>query len=403
MKIKIILQIQSLAVGKGGAERVATDLADHMYLRGHDVYMAYRDIGPPAYKANQNIKYLPYKDLKSLTKIVRNINPNAFFSFYVNHLIIQNYSVVYNTNIPFGMQECTNPIRAVEKNWRTGHGINKIQSTWEREIVASGAHRIRLVMPSYSDSFPEYIRKQVRGFSNPAFPQKLIANHKSNSHVRKIINIGGMKDNKNLLDLINAFIILKDDFPNWKIDIFGKDASKLNHYIENILKVINENALQDRIIVRGPSDDIFKEFSNSDIHVISSLEEGCPTCVLEAMASGVPSIGFDECAGTNELIVNGVNGLLVSSENRVLSLADSLRKLMGSNDLRTQYGSNALLASKIFDPENTYNQWERLFIEMAQYKANPNKLMDEQMSVDPERALHAQRMRLEMMKVYNNL
>lgn len=402
-KIKIILQIQSLAVGKGGAERVATDLADQMTLRGHDIYMAYKDIGPPAYKSEQAIKYLPYKNLKELSKIVRNIDADAFFSFYVNHLIIENYSVVHNTNIPFGMQECTNPIRAVDNNWRKGNSVNKIQSMWEREIIASGAHRIRLVMPGYSHSFPEYVRKQVRGFSNPAFPQKKHAKHEDHQDERRIINIGGMKDNKNLIELINAFILVKDKFPKWKIHVFGKDASKINQYIEAVLKIIRNNALENRIIIRGSSDDIFNEFANSDIHVISSLEEGCPTCVLEAMASGVPSIGFTECAGTNELIVDGVNGLLVSSEDRVLALADAMCKLMESNVLRAKYGSKALLDSMIYDPKNTYDQWERLFIEMAEYKDNPNKLMVEQMSIDPERALHAQRMRLEMMKAHNNL
>jgi glycosyltransferase involved in cell wall biosynthesis len=255
-------------------------------------------------------------------------------------------------------------------------------------------------MPGYVESFPEYVRKQCRGFSNPAFPQMVIADHNIDRSERSIINIGGMKDNKNLIDLLNAFILVKDDYPEWKINVFGKDASRVNAYISNILDLIRNNSLQDRVIICGPTDDIFKEFSRSDIHVISSLEEGCPTCVLEAMATGVPSIGFENCAGTNELIVDGVNGLLVSSEGRVESLAQALRSMMASKELRIKYGEKALLDSKVFVPGLIYNQWEQLFIEMATYKDCPDRLMDEQMSVDPERAMHAKRMRSVLMREF---
>jgi hypothetical protein len=51
-ELTIVLHIQSLSVGKGGAERVATDLASEMCVRGHVVYMAYKNNGEPAYKGD---------------------------------------------------------------------------------------------------------------------------------------------------------------------------------------------------------------------------------------------------------------------------------------------------------------------------------------------------------------
>jgi glycosyltransferase involved in cell wall biosynthesis len=400
-RLKIVLHIQSLAAGKGGAERVATDLADEMCLRGHNVYMAYKDRGPPAYNAEQAVNYLPYKTIKDLRVKVRSLDPSVFFSFYVDHLIIDNYSVVYDTNIPFGMQECTNPTRAIERNWRKGQQ-SRHQSLWEREIIASGAHRIRLVMPKYVNSFPDYIRRQVRGFSNPAFPQHRIAKHEKCTDKEKIIVcIGGMKKNKNFTELLKAFILLKEEFPKWKINIFGKDTSDNTPYIAEIKRLICENSLHERVLICGPSDDIIGELARSDLHIISSLEEGCPTCVLEAMSVGLPSIGFAECAGTNELIVDGVNGLLASSEDRVQSLALAMRKLMTSEKLRSTYGAKALADSKSFVPDVTYDQWEKLFYEASSYKNKPEKLFLEQMQINPELALHSRRMLHNLMRRAN--
>ncbi|MGH8523459.1 MAG: glycosyltransferase family 4 protein [Gammaproteobacteria bacterium] len=56
--------------------------------------------------------------------------------------------------------------------------------------------------------------------------------------------------------------------------------------------------------VYGPVDDIFADLAAAHLHVISSLSEGCPTSILEAMATGLPSVGFADCPGTNQLGVD---------------------------------------------------------------------------------------------------
>jgi glycosyltransferase involved in cell wall biosynthesis len=138
---------------------------------------------------------------------------------------------------------------------------------------------------------------------------------------------------------------------------------------------------------------MYAEYAASHIHVISSLSEGCPTVVLEAMSAGLPSVGFADCPGTNELIRHESNGLLASPEDRVTGLESVLGKLMSSPELRNRLGSQALEDSKAFEPKNIYDQWELLFFEGARYKNDPSRLFREQMAIDPERAMHARRMR----------
>lgn len=394
--LKIVICCNSLSEGKGGAERVAMDTAIGMGKRGHLVYMAYADKGMPAYQRKKGVVLLPYDSLNSLSDYIHQIDPDVFFVFYFNRMLIDFYKIIHKTGIPFGMQECTNPQRLITNNWGRGqkynipHGLH----SWEREMIASAASRIRLTMPLYANSFPSYIKPNIRTFSNPAFPQSKLADlSNKNGDKKVIINVGGIKANKNLITLLRAFETLTQDFPDWVLKVFGKTAEgKQPHKLE-IREFIKQKNLQDKVIICGPTDNIFSEFASSQFHVISSLSEGCPTCVLEAMATGVPSIGFADCSGTNELINDRKNGILASPNDRVQNLSLSMRELMESEELRIELGSQALKDSKSFAPNTIYDQWESLFFEAAEYKRDSDRLFQEQMEIDSERAMHAMRMR----------
>ena len=389
--LKIVFLCETLALGKGGAEKTAMNTANEMGKRGHVVYIAYNDKGFPAFQRNQGVVLLPFDSMATLSSKIRQLHPDLFFVSYFNRMLIKFYGLVHETGIPFGMQECTNPDRLLHNNWM----IKKIpfpKRCWEREVIASAAHRIRLSMPRYRESFSEYIQSSVRSFPNPSYIQKMLAEPGNMTVSKKvIINIGGMKANKNLVTLLEAFAPLAALYPEWVIKVFGTITDGNQPHKIEIQEVINSNHLEGQVFICGPTDDIFCEFANSHIHVITSLSEGCPNSVLEAMATGLPSIGFADCPGTNELIRDGENGILLSPEDRVSNLSKALRQLMASSELRDKMGKQALNDARQFDPKTIYDQWEQLFYEIAQYKDDPERLFREQMAIEPEKAMHAKR------------
>jgi glycosyltransferase involved in cell wall biosynthesis len=208
----------------------------------------------------------------------------------------------------------------------------------------------------------------------------------------EIIIINGFKGNKNLITLLMAFVEIKDHFPSWCIKVVGNNEGDQPHKMA-IREFINNNELVGKVNLVGPTEDMEVEYATSKIHVIASLSEGCPTCVLEAMSCGIPSIGFEDCPGTNELILHNGNGILADSTDRIVGLRDSLYALMSNESLRQKLGQQALSDSAVFHPENVYDQWEELFYEASSYKNNLNKLFTEQVSIAPEATLHARRMR----------
>lgn len=395
----LLLLCDSVVGGKIGAERVILEMANAMSTRGHLVYTAYSNTVRPAYQITGRIILLPYASMATLGEKFRAIDPDVIFVFYIDRILIYYYSLFHNTNIPFGMQECTNPDRLCN-NWKRQGKLASEGANWEREIIGSAAARIRLTMPDYALSFPDYIQPSVCVFPNPAFPQQKLADPAGDSSGRKaIINIGGMKNkNKNLMVFLQAFAHLAPAFSDWDIKVFGEHAEGIKPHEREIFDFIQAHGLGGRVQICGPTDDIFPEYTKAHIHVISSLSEGCPTCVLEAMATGLPSIGFADCPGTNQLIHHEENGLLASPEDRVSSMENALRRLMSSADLRARLGRQALEDSKAFDPCQVYDQWETLFHEAAEYKKDPGRLLREQMAIDPERAMHAYRCRKKLIE-----
>lgn len=80
--------------------------------------------------------------------------------------------------------------------------------------------------------------------------------------------------------------------------------------------------IANHVYFTGVRDDIEAILPAFDLFVSSSLWEGLPTVVLEAMASGIP-VAATRVSGTEELIEDGVSGILVAPGDPV-QLADAI-------------------------------------------------------------------------------
>jgi len=76
-----------------------------------------------------------------------------------------------------------------------------------------------------------------------------------------------------------------------------------------------------------------------DVFVLSSLREGLPLAVLEAMAAGVPVIATD-VGGVKEVVTDGEDGLLVPVGDSQ-ALAEAIARVLGDQDLRERLIANA--------------------------------------------------------------
>lgn len=393
-----MLSVPSLTRGKGGAERVAAEMANEMSGRGHAVVIysnstseeeSQYDLVPEI----QHIK-IPLNRAHDVRQAILDVDPDVFFIFYFDFNLVAQYALVASTGIPVGGQECTNPVRAVDNLLPETPDLETAFAL--RKAILAGMHGIRLTMPSYIDYVPAIARPFARAFNNTFRPAKNRADLTGSNGRKRIINVGGLKgENKNGLVLTKAFARLANEFPDWDVHyVGGKNFKKLQ-------EIIKANRLKGRVILHGFKDDVYAEYQKAQIHVICSFEEGCPNVVCEAMLHGIPTIGFSDCRGTNELVIDGQNGVLVDRGREVENLAGALGQLMSDADLRGRLGDAAYAdAKERFDGNKIYDYWEELLSRISSYKADAERLHREQCKIDPEEARNMRRLRTRFLKEY---
>jgi glycosyltransferase involved in cell wall biosynthesis len=100
-----------------------------------------------------------------------------------------------------------------------------------------------------------------------------------------------------------------------------------------------ELGIADRVLFLGHRTDIPELLAASDVFALPSLYEGSSLAVLEAMAAGRAVIS-SAIGGTDELLTDGENGLLVAPGDSP-ALAAALRRLLGDAELRAELGRAA--------------------------------------------------------------
>lgn len=96
-----------------------------------------------------------------------------------------------------------------------------------------------------------------------------------------------------------------------------------------------------RVIFTGERTDVPDLLRVFDIFVLPSRYEGLSLAAMEAMAAALPII-CTRTFGASELVEEGVNGLIVESEN-LQALTEAMRKLADSSDLRHSMSQAAKL------------------------------------------------------------
>ncbi len=176
--------------------------------------------------------------------------------------------------------------------------------------------------------------------------------YKGNIPRINVISVCRFVEQKNIKDIIRiAKRIPEIDF---KIIGYGKlwrntKQSLLDLQIENVSLI-------------GMKKNVFKYLYYSDVYLSTSLYEGLPLSILEAMSVGLPIIASN-VVGNLDTIENGISGYLYDLKDlsiaikylKELALNEKLRNLMGYNSFKRQreFFSKKIMISKY---ENLYTK-----------------------------------------------
>lgn len=145
------------------------------------------------------------------------------------------------------------------------------------------------------------------------------------TNVPWIGSIGRLVKEKNYETLINAAALM----PNAYFFIIGSGPESAN-----LQQTINNLQLTKRFFLIDPDGEDYKYLKAFDVFVMSSIKEGLPYILLEAMAAELPIV-VTEAGGIPEIIKNHENGLMVSQKNPEM-LAKAVQGLIKNKNIANE-------------------------------------------------------------------
>ncbi len=140
---------------------------------------------------------------------------------------------------------------------------------------------------------------------------------RNSNNIINFLGIGKYSHQKNIINLIKALDIVRNDQPNIKIklDWYGDNFTKnnTNLHLNKVNSLIHELKLEKIICLNPTTHNILQKYQASSALILPSYSEGLPNAACEAISCGLPLIISDVC--DNKILVDKLNGYLFDPYN----------------------------------------------------------------------------------------
>lgn len=231
---------------------------------------------------------------------------------------------------------------------------------------------LRLLLPIVSDeivavsesiaddvsSFLRIKRKKLKVIYNPVVSQELyIKSLERIDHpwfikdtIPIIITIARLTKAKNIPLLIEAFHLIRKK-RNVRLVIIGEGEER-----EKIEGLVEKLGIREDVWLAGSKRNPLPYLARSRLFVLSSIWEGLPTSIIEALALGIPVVATNCVGGIREILENEEYGLLVHREDKEM-LAKKILLLLDQNVDKGRLQERA----SVFSVDNAANKYLELF------------------------------------------
>lgn len=199
------------------------------------------------------------------------------------------------------------------------------------------------------------------------------------NNTEKVIGtVGNLKQVKNHVFLIKAFSELVKILGNVKLLIIGRSfAEDLDNSEHEVKDIVQKLGVSDSVFFLGYRSDVHELLEIMDVFCLTSLKEGLPISLIEAMAAGLPVIGTN-VEGIRDVIVPNQNGLLVELGD-IEGLTNALLSLLEHPEYRERLGQAARkTAEQKYSLDRCVTEYEKLFLSAlpTSERSRQNKLHD---------------------------
>lgn len=241
-----------------------------------------------------------------------------------------------------------------------------------RMLCAAGYQAADLITPGnrYNQRWetrcgadPELIRTVYNGVNPEEFPEA------GSEPERLTMSWAGRVDPiKDLETLIKAFAIVRDEFPNVVLRLFGGGNAE---YREKCVALAGDLDVEEHVTFEGRVEEVRDAYVAGTIVMLSSISEGFPYTLIEAMTCGRATVSTDVGGVTEAVAANpnspedGDCGLVVPPRDPE-AMAEAAVRLLRDPDLRARMGGTARRkALEFFTVDQAVASFRQIYDEMA--------------------------------------
>lgn len=343
-------------LGGGGAERVMTQLCAGLRDLGHRVTLLTLYDAPDFYPVPPGVErvkaglpagvndgfFARVKRLWILARAVRRTRPDVLVSFMALGVL----AAAWLLRVPYIFAEHLDISKVhLSKRWLR----------W-RLFLLNRARRV-VVLSERDKAYiaRHYPKWKTSVVYNPAFPCAPgdAPRPAFLGEGRCALAVGRLTRQKGFDRLLEAWRLVRDEFPGWRLCIVGEGEDR-----ENLQRLADALDVLGSVSFVEPQKDLSGAYKYADLLVMSSRFEGFPLVLLEGMAAGLPAVSFT-CNGPDVIIRDGTDGFLVP-QGDTDRLAQKMAELMLDEEKRRSFGARAAEVTARFTPEAFARAYEGL-------------------------------------------
>jgi GalNAc-alpha-(1->4)-GalNAc-alpha-(1->3)-diNAcBac-PP-undecaprenol alpha-1,4-N-acetyl-D-galactosaminyltransferase len=346
------------SLGPGGSERVVSLMANYWADRGHHVHiLTLASTQHSFYPLSKNIVvaclnktstsktvfhgvFANIIRIRALRKMIKRFTPDHIISFLFATNILT-IIASYKLGIPLYISERNHPLFYSEKRaaWKI---LRKCFYPLAKALIVQTRD-----IKNYFDAF----NQKVFIIPNPIKQHKSVIISTPISH-KFIVAMGSLTPQKDFDTLIKAFS--KIQFPlNEKLYLYILGEGYLRPQLEALtINLSIASQVKFLGVVSNPSFYIKK----SECFVLSSIFEGFPNALLEAMSLGTACISTNCPSGPKDIITHNENGLLIPTENPK-AMTHAIEQILKSAILKQKLGENAKAISSRYSIDKVMKTW----------------------------------------------
>ena len=350
--MKIIFVTATLT--SGGSERVMSLVANQLAERGHQVDIVNLNKHIVFYPIHQQVKLSFAEDEVGSSIVSKILWLRKHIKAEKPDVVIPFMEAVYCVTL-LALIGIKVPVISSER-------IDPRKSPFIRNIL----RRIFLPLTTHlvvqtqdiKAFYPKFIQKKTSIIYNPV--SETVFHLEDEPKENTIISVGKLDGQKNQKLLINAFVSIAEDFPIWKLVIYGEGRERES--LESLVSSFKSQVSR-RILLPGRCETVIEEMNKAKVFAFSSDFEGMSNAILEAVCVGLPVVTTN-VSGAAELVKDGEGGFVVPIRDGK-ALADALRTILLDEQLRKKMARENKARAKEFKLDMIVDQWESLILQIC--------------------------------------